>query len=126
MARFDDETLRRLAEEREVDIETMRPDGTTRTTVIWVMVDDGEVFVRSWRGDRGYWFQSATEPDAHVALVVDGRRIPVNVHDATDAQSVERTSHQLEIKYADSDSLEDMLRADVLGTTLRLEPVPAD
>jgi hypothetical protein len=78
--------------------------------------------VRSWKGDRGYWYQSATEPNARVALIVDGKRVPVKVHDATDAQSVARTSRQLELKYPDSGSLGAMLRADVLGTTLRLEP----
>ena len=120
--RFDEQTLTALADHLEVDIETVRPDGTRRRTVIWVMVDAGEVFVRSWKGDRGYWFQSATEPNALVALVVDGRRIPVSVHDATDAESVARCSRQLELKYATSPSLKGMLRADVLGTTLRLEP----
>lgn len=119
---FDDDTLRRLAEEREVDIETTRPDGTPRRTVIWIMVDGRDTFVRSWLGDRGYWYQSATEPDATVALILDGRRIPVTVHDATDEQSVARASRQLELKYAGSDSLAGMLRASVLGTTLRLEP----
>ena len=44
------------------------------------MVDGQDVFVRSWRGDRGYWYQSATEPGAQVALWLDGRRIPVSGH----------------------------------------------
>ena len=126
MGKFDDATLRTLAAEREVDIETIRPDGTARRTIIWVMVDCDEVFVRSWKGDRGYWFQSATEPNAQVALIVDGRRVPVTVHDATDPESVERTSRQLKLKYADSGSLAGMLRPEVLGTTLRLEPAAAD
>jgi hypothetical protein len=123
---FDQATLRRLAAEREVDIETVRPDGTPRRTVIWIMVDGQDVFVRSWRGDRGYWYQSATEPNAQVALWLDGRRIPVRFIDATDAQSVARASRQLELKYAGNDSLPGMLRPSVLGTTLRLEPMEAD
>ena len=86
------------------------------------MVDGDDVFVRSWKGDRGYWFQSATEPNAQVALIVDGKRIPVSVHDATDPDSVERCSRQLRLKYATSPSLAGMLRDEVLGTTLRLEP----
>lgn len=120
--KFDADTLRALADDREVDIETVRPDGTRRTTVIWIMVDGDDVFVRSWKGDRGYWYQSATQPGAQVALVVYGRRIPVSVLDGTDEQSVRRASHQLELKYSDSPSLPGMLRAEVLGTTLRLEP----
>jgi len=114
--------LRRLDELLEVDIETVRPDGTSRRTVIWIMVDGEDVFVRSWRGDRGYWYQSATEPDANVALIIDGGRVPVTVHDATDDRSIKRASLQLERKYATDASLPGMLRPGVLGTTLRLEP----
>lgn len=119
---FDGATLRRLSHEREVEIETALPDGTPRRTVIWVMVDGVDVFVRSWRGDRGYWYQSATDPSAQVALIVDGERLPVAVHDATDDRSVARASRQLELKYAGDASLPGMLRPSVLGTTLRLAP----
>jgi hypothetical protein len=123
---FDPRTLATLGETEEVEIETVRPDGSHRRTIIWVMVDQGEVFVRSWRGDRGLWFQSATEPNADVALIVDSRRVPVNVHDATDERSVARCSRQLELKYAGDPSLPGMLRPTVLGTTLRLEPAAAE
>jgi len=88
------------------------------------MVDGQDVFVRSWKGDRGYWYQSATEPNAVVALIINRRRVPVSVHDATDEDSVARCSEQLRRKYARSQSLAGMLRAEVLGTTLRLEPLP--
>ena len=119
---FNAATLRWLQAEEEVQIETLKLDGSPRRTVIWVMVDGEDVFVRSWRGDRGYWFQSATQPDAQVALIIDGQRVPVTVHVAIDERSVARCSRQLELKYAGNDSLPGMLRPSVLGTTLRLEP----
>jgi hypothetical protein len=84
------------------------------------------VFVRSWKGDRGYWYQSATQPDAKVALVIDGRTVPISVHDASDPASVERCSRALERKYPGDESLAGMLREGILGTTLRLEPVASD
>ena len=123
---FNAATLRWLQAEEEVQIETLKLDGSPRRTVIWVMVDGEDVFVRSWRGDRGYWFQSATEPDAQVALIIAGQRVPVTVHEATDERSVARCSRQLELKYAGNDSLPGMLRPSVLGTTLRLEPAAQD
>ncbi len=123
---FDSATLRRLIDGREVEIETALPDGTPRRTVIWVMVDGADVFVRSWRGDRGYWYQSATDPKAQVALIVDGIRVPVAVHDATDDRSVARASRQLELKYAGDASLPGMLRPSILATTLRLAPRATD
>ena len=123
---FDAETLRFLDTAKEIKIETVRPDGSRRRTVIWITVDGQEVFVRSWKGDRGYWYQSATEPHAQVALIIHRRRVPVSAHDATDDESVARCSEQLRRKYARSQSLAGMLRPDNLGTTLRLEPIPAD
>ena len=123
---FNAATLRWLQAEEEVQIETLKLDGSPRRTVIWVMVDGEDVFVRSWRGDRGYWFQSATQPDAQVALIIDGQRVPVTVHVAIDERSVARCSRQLELKYAGNDSLPGMLRPSVLGTTLRLGPAAAD
>jgi hypothetical protein len=119
---FDADALRALDEALEVEVETVRPDGSPRRTIIWVMVEDGDVFARSWKGDRGYWFQSALEPDADVALIIDNRRVPVNVHLATDADSIRRTDDGLRRKYPGDESLPGMLRAEVLGTTVRFEP----
>jgi len=51
MAKFDADTLRELHASREVAIRTEKhPDGAV---VIWVVVADDEVFVRSVRGSRG-------------------------------------------------------------------------
>lgn len=120
--KFDEPTLRHLDAELETDIQTQRPDGSTRQTTIWVLVDRDDVFVRSWKGDRGYWYQSATEPGAQVALIVNGEPRPVTVHTATDPESIERCSAALRRKYAGDPSLAGMLRSEILGTTLRLEP----
>jgi hypothetical protein len=124
--RFDERALDYLRREKEVEIETLRPDGSAQRTIIWTLVDGDDVFVRSWKGDRGYWYQAATQPDAHVALVVEGRSVAVSVHDASDPESVARCSRQLELKYPGNDSLAGMLRPSILGTTLRLEPLAAD
>lgn len=121
--RFDPATLLELNAREEVEIETARPDGRLRRTVIWVVVDGDDVFVRSVRGDRGYWYQAAIEPAARVALLIDGRRIPVRAIPATDGLSIEACSRGFERKYAADVSLHSMLRPAVLGTTLRLEPL---
>jgi hypothetical protein len=122
LARFDGETLSLLDSRREVDIETMRLDGTKRRTIIWVVVVDGEVYVRSWKGDRGYWYQAALEMPDEVALRVDGRVIPVRAIRVIDEVSIARCSAGLEIKYAGDPSTPGMVRSNVLETTMRLEP----
>jgi hypothetical protein len=50
MAKFDAETVRELRQVQEVRIRTeKRPKSAV---VIWVVVADDEVFVRSWRGAK--------------------------------------------------------------------------
>jgi len=120
---FDPATLQRINAAYEVEIEATRPDGTTRTTTIWVVVDAEEVFVRSWKGDRGYWYQAALDRPDELALIVDGQRLPVRAVLANDEASIARCSAGLSKKYRRSAaSLAGMLLARVLPTTLRLEP----
>jgi hypothetical protein len=120
--RFDTDTLDLLEREREVEIQTVRADGTVQRTIIWVVVEEGQAFIRSWRGDRARWFRAALDRPADVALVAAGRRIPAHPVPATDPQSIARCSRALERKYAGDASTPSMLRPEILDTTLRLEP----
>ncbi len=118
---FTPEQLELLDATEEVDIETALPGGPVHRVIIWVMVEDGEVLLRSYLGARARWFQEATAT-GQATLYAAGERIPVRVVAATDGASVERASRGLARKYADSPSLPPMLRDEVLDTTLRLEP----
>jgi hypothetical protein len=117
--RFDQQALDALRDEDEVHIETSRGDEVHRT-IIWVVVDDDEVFVRSVRGPRGRWYRELTH-SGEGALFVDGRRIPVRAKVA-DADAIERCSGALRAKYRPGGSLNSMLRPETLPTTLLLEP----
>lgn len=117
---FTSEQLELIDQTGEVLIET-RDRGRTYRTIIWVVVDNGDVFVRSVRGDSGKWYQRVLD-DPEVALLVDGARIPAVAVAANDDESIERTSRALADKYPAGGSLDAMLAEDVLGTTLRLEP----
>lgn len=118
---FDQEDLRLIDDTGEVDIETMR-GARTYSTVIWIVVDDGEVFVRSVRGQSGRWYQRA-QVQPEVVIHVAGRRIPARAHLAADEESVERTSAALRRKYRPGGSLDAMLRPETLETTMRLDPL---
>src|SRR5947209_8486160 len=41
----------------EVEIDTRRRSGETVRTVIWAVVDDGRVYVRSVRAEDGAWYR---------------------------------------------------------------------
>src|SRR3712207_2829404 len=62
--RFPADVLELFAREEEVRIETTRRDGTTKRRIIWIVVDEGDVFVRSVRGERGRWYRHLLERPA--------------------------------------------------------------
>ena len=87
------------------------------------MVGGDQVYVRSVRGDRGYWYQSARERPDDVALRVDSKTISVKAEPAFDEASITAASVGFEAKYRRSGaSLASMLQPKTLATTLRLEP----
>jgi hypothetical protein len=119
---FSGEDLAALTAAEEVRIETQAPDSSARRTIIWIVVDDGEVFVRSVRAERGRWYREARANPA-VALHVNGQRLAATAIPANDPDSIDRVSAALRAKYARwGGSLESMLVPETLATTLRLEP----
>jgi hypothetical protein len=79
---FDPAVLDLMARRREVTIETGQASGEPRRTVIWVVVVDGDAYIRSVRGARGAWFRELTQQGA-AALRVAGRVVPVGAEAAT-------------------------------------------
>jgi hypothetical protein len=121
---LDAETLRLLDETREVCIETRRDDDSPEhRTVIWVVVVEGEVFVRSVRGRRGRWYREiSSNPEG--ALHVQGDRLPVHAAQATEGAIVDAVSAAFRSKYQQSSpaSTEAIVRPETLPTTLKLSP----
>ena len=121
--RFDPEALRTLDETEEVEIETTAADGPHHRTIIWVVVTDGVVYIRSVRGTAGRWYREiVANPDA--VLHTDSLHLAVRASPATDPASVEAASEGYRRKYNARWPREtaSMLRDETLGTTLRLEP----
>ena len=105
----------------EVEIETRAADGTVHRTIIWAVVSDGAVLVRSVHGPGARWYREALA-ERTAALVVAGERRLIRVRRAVDPASITGCSAGLRAKYAGDFSLGSMLAPDVLHTTLRLEP----
>ena len=117
---FEPEDLARLAAAKEVEIETQAPDGPAHRTIIWIVVDGPDTFVRSYLGERARWYREAVANPA-VAIHVDGRRLSATAIPATDPDSVERVSAGFRAKYAPGADTTAMA-TQYLETTLRLEP----
>jgi hypothetical protein len=116
-----EEQLHEIAVTDEVLIETSGERGSKRT-IIWVVVDRGEVFVRSVLGEKGHWYRRAVA-DPEASLIVNGEQHRFRAIPAHDDASVERASNGFRAKYRPGRSLDAMIRDEVLATTLRLDPV---
>jgi hypothetical protein len=119
MTRFDADALSDLQSAKEVRIRTDKhPDSAV---VIWVVVADDTVFVRSFRGARGRWYRDlATGGDA--TLEVGSRRLAVRAMPEREPAAIERASREYLAKYRSSSYAQAMVNQDILATTLRLEP----
>ena len=119
MANFDADTLDELRAVQEVAIRTEKHPNSA--VVIWVVVADNEVFVRSWRGAKGRWYRDLAA-GGPATLEFAGRRLAVQALPASDPKSVARTNREFLRKYQRSSHAQEMVRSDTLPTTLRLEP----
>ncbi len=117
---FPKEIVALLDRTKEVDVETRSPQGRVHAVPIWVVVDENDVFIRTYRGKTSRWFRELLASGG--ALVANGRRIPVRAVVATDPESIKRTSDGYRKKYRKGSSLDSMLLPEALDTTVRLEP----
>src|SRR4051794_41136650 len=77
-----DET-RRIGAADEVQITTVRSDGTPRRYVpIWIVQVGNDLYVRSWRGREGTWFRHARrELEGSIRVGGDERDVRFEVPD---------------------------------------------
>ncbi len=122
MKYFDEEQLQRLAQTKGVVIETrLSSQAPSRQTPIWVIVEENNVYVRSYRGQAGRWYQEIIAfPFA--TLHVNGEQLAVRAVRITDEATISRVSHALLQKYPTSSYARPMVQDEIVGTTLRLEP----
>lgn len=123
MEPFADEILERLAEVREIEIETTgRRSGLTRRTTVWVVVDEGVPYLRSEFGDAGQWYRN-TLAEPLLGLILGGRRLAATTTLVTDPTRWRSVSDRYRAKYRRSSALGVMVDPSVEPMTLALSPV---
>ena len=122
MTSFPAEVLKSFDETKVVEIETRSAKGAKHLIPIWIVVVDRVPYVRSVRGGAGRWYRELLA-SGDGAVVSGGKRVPVRPTKDSSAEAIEAVSAALRKKYARSgQSLQSMLRANVLDTTVRLDP----
>lgn len=115
----------KIAESDEVEIQTRRDETSpAHRTIIWIVPTEDGVYVRSYKGKRGRWYQEGL---AHplVTVHVGRRKVRARVEFETNAASIRKVNAAFREKYGERwpDETQEMLRRSVLHTTLRLNPV---
>jgi hypothetical protein len=123
---LDQDTLELLDQSIEVDMRTPRRDGSMSSRPIWVVVVDGDAYVRSYRGARGAWYRRALA-DGGAVVGVGGHTLEVVVHPAADDELNRRVSEAFRAKYGarSPGPTEQMVSPEITRTTTRLtRPAP--
>ncbi len=120
------EELDRIGSAEELHIAPVRGDGTLgRPVPIWVVRVGDDLYVRSWRGNRGRWFRAAhASHEARISAV--GVETDVKLLDAE-----ERVDEAVDAAYREKYGrypryVEPMVGPQAQATTLRLIPRSAD
>ena len=114
--------LERFDTTKVVDIQTRSAKGTKHAIPIWIVVVGGVPYVRSVRGPRGRWYRELLAR-GEGAVFAAGKSVPVRATRDSTPEAIEAVSAALRRKYPRTgQSLESMLCAEVLDTTVRLEP----
>jgi hypothetical protein len=118
---FDQDTLDLLDESVEVDMVTPRSDGSLSKRPIWVVVVDGEPYVRSYRGADGAWYKRVLA-DGRAVLEAAGASIEARAEPEHGEEINERVSEAFRVKYAERSPgpTQAMVSPEVTATTLRL------
>ena len=117
--------LWKVAESDEVDIETRRDaKSPLHRTTIWIVPTTDGVYVRSFKGKKGRWYQEALANPV-VAIRVGRRKVPSRAEPEKNPAVNREVSAAYREKYGERwpDETKPMLAPTVASTTLRLREI---
>ncbi|MFJ3229831.1 DUF2255 family protein [Streptomyces sp. NPDC086787] len=113
----------------EIVLRVRRADGRWSARTVWVVVLDGEAYVRSAFGQRSAWYRRVLRhADTEVEVEAAGVRLPVTLLSVNAPELVRRVSTAYRAKYGLHwpGPAESMTGPEAAATTLRLRPDPND
>src|SRR3979409_2014229 len=125
MAKKSEDLLWKLAESDEGEIETRRDaKSPLHRTTIWIVPTEHGVYVRSYKGKRGRWYQEAIA-NPLVTILLGRRKVTARAEPEKNPAVIRAVNAAYRKKYGERwpDDTEAMLKRSLLPTTLRLTPV---
>jgi hypothetical protein len=125
MAKASEDLLWKLAESDEVQVETQSDaKSPLHRTTIWIVPTEDGVYVRSYKGKKGRWYQEALA-NPLVTIRVGRRKVTARAELEHNPLVIRAVSAGFREKYGERwpDETQDMLKRSILSTTLRVTPV---
>jgi hypothetical protein len=125
MAKKSEDLLWKLAESDEVEIETRRDaKSPLHRTIIWIVPTEYGVYIRSYKGKKGRWYQEAIANPV-VTIRVGRRKAKARVELEHNPQVIRAVNAGYRKKYGERwpEDTQAMLKRSILPTTLRLTPL---
>jgi hypothetical protein len=120
-----EDLLWKIAESDEVEIETRRDaKSPLHRVTIWIVPTEDGVYIRSYKGKRGRWYQEALA-NPTVTIRLGRRRVTARAEPEHNPDVIRVVSAGYRKKYGERwpDDTQAMLKRSLLPTTLRLTPV---
>lgn len=123
MAGWTSDELNKIATAEELEIAPEQENGALRNpTTIWVVRVGDELFVRSWRGQDGFWF-SAAGRSKQGRIWAGGLEKEVSFEEVEDSDLNDQVDAAYESKYSRYPQyVRQMVAAEQRSTTLKLVP----
>jgi hypothetical protein len=114
--------LERIARTREIEVSALREDGAlTKPVTIWAVRVEGELYVRSVRGEAGGWYKEA-EQRHEGRIEADSTAVDVSFEDVPHHLD-EEIDEAYKAKYGYPSDPVDSITADAArATTIRVVP----
>ena len=124
MATWTKDELQKIAIAEELELASLRRDGTLSNGVtIWVVRVGDDLYVRSWKGDGGAWFRATQERhEGHIKAGGVGKDV------AFVAQAEADINHQIDAAYRtkyrrhEARYVDPMVAPTARATTIKLVP----
>lgn len=126
MAAWTSDELNKIGGAEELKISPAQSDGTLRSpTTIWVVRIGDDLYVRSWNGSSGLWFNAAQE--SHEGYIrAGGVKKDVSFEEVSSLDLNAQVDGAYRAKYGQySQYVTPMVTGDTRSTTLRLVPQTA-
>ena len=125
MATTSEDLLWKIAESDEVQIETRHDSKSPlHGTTIWIVPTEDGVYVRSYYGKKGRWYQEAIA-NPLVTIRVGRRKVQARVGPEKNPLVIRAVNKAYREKYRERwpEDTQAMLKRSIFPTTLRLTPV---